>query len=588
MVTHILAVAFSLLIYLFLGTAYYGWGRVTSLFLGLGDQKFRFSILHVWLGWATTLFVFELLHFILPLTAYVSIPVLAFGAACAVPGMKYKFKCFQMELFASNRLMLGWVLIFGFVIWVISRAMMPPINFDSGLYHFNTIRWINMYPVVPGLGNLHGRLAFNQSFFTYVAALNFYPYFGYGRSLANSFLLLLVLATVFSSVLPIIRQPDLLIESHPFRYISGLFLIPIIVFIAFSSDGIASPSVDLASTLLQLMMFVTLAHGLAEWNNGKKDQSFRATVLAVLAAAAVTVKLSNLGFSFAIIGFAVVYVHQTSANRIKSILRLLLPVVALIFVWSLRGYILSGAPFYPSTIGYIPLKWAVPIDRVADEANWIYSWARSPGVNWENVLGNWNWLYPWFIRTSNEWTSVVYPVVLTVVFCVIAVAIGLMGKKRERRPHSVDWAIFLPPLVSLVYWFFTAPDPRFAGAAFFLMSLCSILIFLRYIQRIVCARTFIVVACGVFLVGNAHFFNYICEHSSRVKKISFSGWHATKEASMDTRTTLSGLAVYVPKTGGQCWDSPLPSTPYFNDRLRLRNRANMSSGFAVTEETGFR
>lgn len=359
------------------------------------------------------------------------------------------------------------------------------------------------------------------------------------------------------------------------------------MFIAFSSDGIASPSVDLASTLLQLMMFAALAHGLTEWTGEKKDQSFRATVLAVLAATAVTVKLSNLGFSFVIIGFAVAYMHQTSANRVKSILRLFLPVVALIFVWGLRGYILSGAPFYPSTIGYLPLKWAVPIDRVVDEANWIYSWARLPGASWENVLGNWNWLYPWFIRISKEWTSVVYPVALTIVFCVIVIVMDLVRKKKE-RPRFVDWAIFFLPLVSLVYWFFTAPDPRFAGAAFFLMSLCSILVFLRYIQRIVCTRTFIVVACGVFLAGNAHFFNYVCEHSSRVKKISFSGWYATKEVSMDTKTTLSGLAVYVPKTGEQCWDSPLPSTPYFNERLRLRNRTDMSSGFLVTEETGFR
>jgi len=44
-----------------------------------------------------------------------------------------------------------------------------------------------LYPYRSGLGNLHGRLAFNQSFFVYVAALNFYPFFGYGRSIANSF-----------------------------------------------------------------------------------------------------------------------------------------------------------------------------------------------------------------------------------------------------------------------------------------------------------------------------------------------------------------------------------------------------------------
>jgi hypothetical protein len=62
------------------------------------------------------------------------------------------------------------------------------------LYHFNTIRWLNEYPLVPGLGNLHGRLAYNQSFFTYAASVNFYPLFHHGHNVANSFLLLLFLA----------------------------------------------------------------------------------------------------------------------------------------------------------------------------------------------------------------------------------------------------------------------------------------------------------------------------------------------------------------------------------------------------------
>jgi hypothetical protein len=73
--------------------------------------------------------------------------------------------------------------------------MLAPDNYDSGLYHLQSIRWDNTYPIVPGLGNLHERLAFNQSFFEFVAALNFQPYFGHGSALANSFLYLLGMAS---------------------------------------------------------------------------------------------------------------------------------------------------------------------------------------------------------------------------------------------------------------------------------------------------------------------------------------------------------------------------------------------------------
>jgi hypothetical protein len=43
------------------------------------------------------------------------------------------------------------------------------------------------------------------------------------------------------------------------------------------------------------------------------------------------------------------------------------------------------------------------------------------------------------------------------------------------------------------------------------------------------------------------------------------------------RHTLSGLPVYVPAQGNQCWDAPLPCTPYFDESLRLRNLRNDSS-----------
>ena len=36
---------------------------------------------------------------------------------------------------------------------------------DTGLYHAQAIRWIEEYGVVPGLGNLHSRFAYNSAAF---------------------------------------------------------------------------------------------------------------------------------------------------------------------------------------------------------------------------------------------------------------------------------------------------------------------------------------------------------------------------------------------------------------------------------------
>lgn len=225
----------------------------------------------------------------------------------------------------------------------------------------------------------------------------------------------------------------------------------------------------------------------------------------------------------------------------------------------------------------------MPIENIVDEANWVYSWARLPGTHWKNVLGSWTWLHPWLLGISKYYrTPVVYPLMLTALFCICAMVIGRL--KKARRPHYLEWAILLPSIVALIYWFFTAPNPRFAHAIFFLASISSILLFLSSIQDTIRARMFITTICIVFLVGNVHFVQFTFHQRGLIKLVSTSGWHAVKEVPLDRKVTSSGLTVYTPKTGDQCWDSPLPSTPHFNDRLRLRNPANMSSGFTVIEQ----
>lgn len=37
-------------------------------------------------------------------------------------------------------------------------------HYDSDLYHAQSIRWIEEYGIVPGLGNIHVRFAYNSSF----------------------------------------------------------------------------------------------------------------------------------------------------------------------------------------------------------------------------------------------------------------------------------------------------------------------------------------------------------------------------------------------------------------------------------------
>jgi hypothetical protein len=575
--SHLFALALTLLIYLVMAVAYFGWGKTLLWALGLRDQTTRSDVTLVWLGWAFTLFLFQALHFFLPLNAYVVAPVFVVGIAMSYPDIA---KAFMRQLQDKSTLArrLGILMIaLAVTCWVASRSMLPPTNYDSGLYHLQTIRWLNSFPITLGLGNLHGRLAFNQSFFTWVATLNFYPWFNHGRSIANSFLLLLTIATFVYFILPVLKRPSLLIESHPFQYVSTILALPILAYLPLYSDDLISPSPDITATLLQLVLFIMFAQELARWNKGEKPKPYDSAKLTILAATAITVKLSAIVFSSIIIGICTIRVWQT--HRTRGAISVILPVFVIILVLVCRGYALSGAPLYPSTIGYVSAEWSVPKEMAKEETKWILSWARQPGVHWRDVHGNWDWFQPWTRRVVRNKVGVVYPLVVSAVFGIIAMILFFIYQNARLR--WFNWVLPSPMAVALVYWFFTAPDSRFANALFWCLSISSTLLLLALVQGLVKKRRFAILVCVAFIIVNLWLINSTIHKCNRIKDISYDGWHSIKTARLVQKETASGLVVFTPKQGDQCWDSPLPCTPYFNQRLRLRISGELASGFSV-------
>jgi hypothetical protein len=584
--SHISAVMQTLIIYLLIGAACYGWGKAAAHILGISKQTSRSDVTLVWLGWAFTLVILQLSHLLFPLAAYIVVPIFIIGAVFSAPQIINAFRRFSQKRSSVMRTATIVIIMLVGAGWIASRSMMPPTIADSGLYHFNAIRWINSFPIVPGLGNLHGRLAFNESFFPYAAALNFYPIFEHGRSLANSFLLLLTIVSFAQFLRPVLNQPSLLAESHPFQYSSVLFALPILAFLMLNSDGLASPTPDLASTLLQLIMFVILVQGVAEWMEGEGQLDYRATVLAILAVTAITIKLSNLAFSAVIVSICLAYSCRRSGGRIRGLLRILVPTSVVLLVWSVRGFILSGYPLYPSTIGHVSVEWSIPFAKVVEMKNAVYGFARQPDAHWREALGGWEWFGPWSSRISGNILGVVYPLVLTGVFCIIAVISRWLSFSKKRGGlEYLDWVILLPVMIGLMFWFFTAPDPRYANALFWCLSLSSAVLFLRSIQPLLKKHWFMVLMCVVFIIANLHFIHNAVKMRYSIKEVSSSGWHSIMTATLIQKKTLSGLVVFtpIPEQRGLCWDSPLPCTPYFNPDLRLRIPGKLASGFTVLD-----
>ena len=138
---HLSAVSLTLIIYAILAVTYFGWGKATTYLLGVKRQE-NPSVTHfMWMGWAFTLFILQVIHFILSLKAFVAIPVLIMGAAFAMPQIVTAYRRYIhqpsmriQEVVISLGIIAVVLAVSG---WIASRSMLPLTNYDSGLYHFN-------------------------------------------------------------------------------------------------------------------------------------------------------------------------------------------------------------------------------------------------------------------------------------------------------------------------------------------------------------------------------------------------------------------------------------------------------------------
>lgn len=553
---HLAAVSLTLFVYAALVLSYFGWGIAVARVLRLTTSN---SVMLVWLGWAVALMIFQVLHLFLPLSTIVIAPVFLAGMALAIPRVILCARGLRFErgrmIYVAGVAMVIAVAAF----WLVSRSMIEPRIYDTGLYHLNAIRWINTFPVVPGLGNLHGRLAFNQSFFTYAASLNVAPLLANGSRIANSFLFLLTAATFLARLRPVAARPSLLLEAHPFQYLPSLFVLPILAYLALS-PALTAPTPDPATDLLQLVMFVTLA--------GVVRREGSPVMLAILAATAITIKLSNLAFSLVVLAIAFFLLRGK-----RNLLRAVVLVTVVLAVWVARGYVTSGMPLYPSTIGSVAFDWSVPRADAAYMTAMIRGWAL--GLHpWSPTLEHWTWVSAWFRRFVKS--TIIAPFLLGV--CLLG-ATGVIAALKKRRLREA--VIVVPVLAGLVFWFLTAPDPRFAHSLFVCFGIAAALLLLTSIQSSISRRSFALLLCVTFAATHFGIALQTYRERETIGQISLAGWQPIPRSLVLPRTTASGMDVLTPAIGDKCWDAALPCTPYFRDDLRLRVPGQLGSGFTV-------
>ena len=521
----------------------YGWGALVLLALGIGERT-QPTTLIVWLGFCAVLSFVEIAHVLVPIDWRASLLATVVGATGAVLAKQslsgWSFMCVWVHIKARPFLVfLGGI----FVAVSCLRAMELPTLYDSGLYHFGSIRWLNEAPIALGLGNVHWRLALNQSYFGFLALLNFSPFWGKGYATGGLFLLLLTAVTLFE----IARY-----QSNLWRIIFIGFLFPYLFLL---SIGISNPTPDTAVALVEIALFL-FAFGLFSSERLSRHQCEGLQVcILFLCFSVITIKLSSLAYSLVFASLIIVHRWRQRQPTPMFLHKLTIAVALLGTLHFLRSYLLSGAPLFPSPIGGLwSLPWAVQPGVASFESQLIYAWARQPGIASPALLQpSFGWLPAWF--RSLPQTIVILFVLASVL---TAINLTLFGKYRSFGQSGVK-ALYLPLIVSLGFWFFTAPDPRFLGAILVVYATFSIWFFLAYVEwlqqtngkhpviwvhvlpsLVVCIALAVLIKLGVLNINLNH------------------GWPVLPQAELRIQSSLQGVEVFVPTEGAQCWNAPLP------------------------------
>ena len=550
-----------------------GWGRIGARGLGLAAIELPLFTLLPWLGFSLLLPLAALLHFIFPMNLWMSLALGGIGlAGLWLPGVPIARDHHALERLLRIHWMAVTLAVVMLLAWC-SRSMTVPDNHDTGLYHLTSIRWLNEYPLVPGLGNVQGRLAFNQSYFFFPALLNLAPYWWHGAGAGSVLLLALTAATT--------------LEAGWRGWVARPWSFWLLLAVATYAGNLSAPTPDSPAALLQVVVFLLLLRLLA--TRERPDEAFDACQAGVLLLCVCmpTIKLSAAFFALASILVAAGCRLDRLASRRTLWLKAIAWCCLVALVHVARGYFLSGAPLYPVKLGALwSLDWTVSAEMFEGEARWIYEAARNPNYATEPIRHGWRWLGPW-LHGFPRGTAALFGAAL-----LCALADALLALRGSQRPSPVlrsplYW-LYLPLLGATVFWFFAAPDPRFLGLVPALLLFLAAMMLLRRLRlqfpatalsmpRSTPVRRGAFAACLLLVLLKL----------AGPRMMSVSGWHPLPVVTGPMRQTDSGLVVLVPTEDPYCWYAPLPCTPYFNPALRLRGdpQRGLAAGFSVQPTT---
>ena len=429
---------------------------------------------------------------------------------------------------------------FGIItILILMQCASAPYVIDNESYYIQTIKWLNTFGLVKGLGNLHFFLGQQSAWHIIQSSLNLE--FMYSRfNDLSGFLLWIANFWAFNQYTTFKKSKS---SAH---WLAAAFILGNLFFFQF----ISAPSPDIP---VYIISFLVLFIFIKVYNRiSKKD--FKIMCLLVLFA--VYIKPTCIALSL-----FPIWLYVKQFGKLKSLTFYIVASVAAVFtLFVLKNYIVTGYPLFPSlAFSFLEPDWQIPqvMSLTFYEMVKVYGYFLS--IEQFEVLTAWSLFKIWLTLPKLHGFFNVVAVILVIGFPIL-----LLYKKR----FSKLWVVYIIFCVQMILLFYTSPQYRFFFNLLFILSVVSIGLVANYNLKVIKLGLFL----GVFLpsipllvpLDIQHLSSY--KFSQNLSSFSSSYWlYPHPNSKYETKAELKflrSLKYYSPSTIDFFWgtgDAPLPA-----------------------------
>ena len=467
----------------------------------------------------------------------------------------------------KNINLVSFLLGFGFVILAFYQLSAITLSADTPLYHALSIKYIENYSVIPGLGNFYERLAFNNSWFVTNALFSFSFLGKMSLNVLSEFLM------IFGGFWMLGGLNNILNGRFGAENWIRLGIIPIFLY-SFYFPHIgwsATPSPDVPTAVFTWILF----HRFFEIAKNKRKFGLNAEFLLLVISASFLVSIKLSAAVILLLPFIVLLLNYRKYK--KNVIVTIIIGIFVVSPWLGRNYYLSGYLIHPfPTIDLFSPDWKIPPEKALKEKNSIQNWAKWPAwfkkpkdVKFEDLKYK-QWFKIWLANQTlpglelSLWLTLISS---SAIF-LIGIIVLLKQKKKFFAENSAMILVFLSLFLSWVYWFWAAPDLRFGwGIHWINLSICLFFVISILLRKFNFKRSSqfkMGISVASFLVIGYLMYSHYEDVSERYKMFGSGRISEHILMPMDYPTSFS-LKVVESKIGdsfyeNSIYDAPLPAS----------------------------